>query len=245
MFVVDTDTLSLLLRAHARVTERVAQATEEVAIMPITPIEILQGRFAFMLKAGKREKLRQASSWPVRVILDLLAIRLDLGPPTIEERFVPIDPRPEIGPDLRGWHIDGRQDGAGSRAGLDQITQLAHGCVRCVSLSCQTEWVGASRLETAIGQRLQQDGYLHDRSPLHHVVMRLEHRYYVASRSPTNRVAGSCCGRATNLAWQSVGTEQVRELTLLPITRKRVTRRSSGRLRCRRGAQRLRGEDNP
>jgi len=31
MFVLDTDILSLLLRAHARVAERVAQATEEVA----------------------------------------------------------------------------------------------------------------------------------------------------------------------------------------------------------------------
>ncbi len=47
MFVLDTDILSLLLRAHARVTERVAQATEEVTIMLISRIEIVQGRFAF------------------------------------------------------------------------------------------------------------------------------------------------------------------------------------------------------
>jgi hypothetical protein len=32
MFLLDTDTLSLLLRGHPRVTERVAQAKEEVAI---------------------------------------------------------------------------------------------------------------------------------------------------------------------------------------------------------------------
>jgi len=31
MFVLDTDILSLLLRAHVRMTERVAQATDEVA----------------------------------------------------------------------------------------------------------------------------------------------------------------------------------------------------------------------
>jgi tRNA(fMet)-specific endonuclease VapC len=60
MFVLDTDTLSLLFRAHARVTERVAQATEEVVITLITRIEILQGRFAFMLKAENGERLLQA-----------------------------------------------------------------------------------------------------------------------------------------------------------------------------------------
>jgi tRNA(fMet)-specific endonuclease VapC len=60
MFVLDTDTLSLLFRAHARVTERVAQATEEVVITLISRIEILQGRFAFVLKAENRERLLQA-----------------------------------------------------------------------------------------------------------------------------------------------------------------------------------------
>jgi tRNA(fMet)-specific endonuclease VapC len=60
MFLLDTDTLSLLLRGHPRVTERVAQATEEVAITLITRIEILQGRFAFVLKAENSEKLLEA-----------------------------------------------------------------------------------------------------------------------------------------------------------------------------------------
>ena len=60
MFLLDTDTLSLLLRGHPRVTERVAQATEEVAITLITRIEILQGRFVFVLKAENSERLLQA-----------------------------------------------------------------------------------------------------------------------------------------------------------------------------------------
>jgi tRNA(fMet)-specific endonuclease VapC len=60
MFVLDTDTLGLLFRGHARVMERVARATEEVAITLISRIEILQGRFAFVLKAENREKLLQA-----------------------------------------------------------------------------------------------------------------------------------------------------------------------------------------
>jgi tRNA(fMet)-specific endonuclease VapC len=60
MFIPDTDTLSLLLPGHARVTERVALAAEEVVITLITLIEILQGRFAFVLKAEDSEKLLQA-----------------------------------------------------------------------------------------------------------------------------------------------------------------------------------------
>ena len=44
MFVLDTVTLSLLLRAHVRVTDRVAHATEEVAITLITRIELLDRR---------------------------------------------------------------------------------------------------------------------------------------------------------------------------------------------------------
>jgi tRNA(fMet)-specific endonuclease VapC len=60
MFVLDTDALSLLLRGHARLTNRVAQATEEVAITLISRIEILQGRFAFLLKAESGEMLFKA-----------------------------------------------------------------------------------------------------------------------------------------------------------------------------------------
>jgi tRNA(fMet)-specific endonuclease VapC len=60
MFVLDTDTLSLLLRAHVRVTERVAQAEQEVVITLITRIELLQGRFASVLKAENGERLLHA-----------------------------------------------------------------------------------------------------------------------------------------------------------------------------------------
>jgi tRNA(fMet)-specific endonuclease VapC len=60
MFVLDTDTLSLFLRGHVRVTERMARATEDVTITLITRIEILQGRFASVLKADNGERLLQA-----------------------------------------------------------------------------------------------------------------------------------------------------------------------------------------
>lgn len=60
MFILDTDTLSHFLRAQGRVTERVTQASEEVVITLISRIEILQGRFASVLKAENGERLIQA-----------------------------------------------------------------------------------------------------------------------------------------------------------------------------------------
>jgi tRNA(fMet)-specific endonuclease VapC len=60
MFILDTDTLSHFLRVHGRVTERVKQAGEEVVITLISRIEVLQGRFASVLKAEDGEKLIQA-----------------------------------------------------------------------------------------------------------------------------------------------------------------------------------------
>jgi predicted nucleic acid-binding protein len=60
MFVLDTDTLTHLLLGHQRVTEKRAQATEEVTLTAITRIEVLQGRFAAILKAEDGEKLLRA-----------------------------------------------------------------------------------------------------------------------------------------------------------------------------------------
>lgn len=60
MFILDTDTLSHFLRVQGRVTERVKQAAEEVVITLISRIEVLQGRFASVLKAEDGEKLIQA-----------------------------------------------------------------------------------------------------------------------------------------------------------------------------------------
>ncbi len=57
MFVLDTDTLTLLFHAHRRMTERLEQATEEVVITVISRIEILEGRFASVFKAETGDKL--------------------------------------------------------------------------------------------------------------------------------------------------------------------------------------------
>ena len=58
MFVLDTDTLTHLLRGHARVTLRRSQVVDDVVITIITRIEVLQGRFAAVLKAAGREPLQ-------------------------------------------------------------------------------------------------------------------------------------------------------------------------------------------
>jgi tRNA(fMet)-specific endonuclease VapC len=60
MFVLDTDMLTHLLRGHTRVAERVRQATAEVVLTSVTRIEVLQGRFASVLKAEDGDKVRLA-----------------------------------------------------------------------------------------------------------------------------------------------------------------------------------------
>jgi len=60
MYVLDTDMLSHLLRGHARVKERVAEATTEIVLTVATRIEQLQGRFAAVLKAEDGANLDRA-----------------------------------------------------------------------------------------------------------------------------------------------------------------------------------------
>lgn len=62
MILLDTDTLSLLMRNHAVVTQRVADS-EPVAITVITRLEILKGRIASVLKAADGKQLLQAQYW--------------------------------------------------------------------------------------------------------------------------------------------------------------------------------------
>ncbi len=57
MFVLDTDTLTYLLHGNARVVERRSQVTEDVVLTVVTRIEVLQGRFASVLKAADGEQL--------------------------------------------------------------------------------------------------------------------------------------------------------------------------------------------
>jgi tRNA(fMet)-specific endonuclease VapC len=53
MFVLDTDTLTLVYTAHPKVIARRASVSgSEIAITVVTRIEVLQGRFDFLLKAA-------------------------------------------------------------------------------------------------------------------------------------------------------------------------------------------------
>ena len=63
MILLDTDTLSLLMRGHERLVLRVSRHTEPMAITLVTRIEIFQGRFASLLKAADGERLLLAQHW--------------------------------------------------------------------------------------------------------------------------------------------------------------------------------------
>ena len=63
MILLDTDTLSLLFAGHPRVAERFRQATDDAATTIISRIEILEGRFASVMKAADGEQLLRAQQW--------------------------------------------------------------------------------------------------------------------------------------------------------------------------------------
>jgi tRNA(fMet)-specific endonuclease VapC len=74
VIVLDTDTTTLLLGGHARVTDRHRRETDEVAMTIISRIEILQGRFAMVLKAADGTELRRAQQWLVQTERDLAIV---------------------------------------------------------------------------------------------------------------------------------------------------------------------------
>jgi tRNA(fMet)-specific endonuclease VapC len=75
MYILDTDTLSHLFAAHPRVlTRRSNVPSSEIAITIVTRIEILQGRFDFLLKAATGQELIRAQLWLDKTIQDLAQI---------------------------------------------------------------------------------------------------------------------------------------------------------------------------
>ncbi len=67
MYLLDTDTLSRLQAAHPRAVAHLqALDDSEVATTVITKIELLQGRFDFMLKAATGAELLRAQYWLTR-----------------------------------------------------------------------------------------------------------------------------------------------------------------------------------
>jgi tRNA(fMet)-specific endonuclease VapC len=62
MILLDTDILSLLMQGHERVRNRIEQATT-FAIPIISRIEVLEGRFASLLKAADGTHALLAQQW--------------------------------------------------------------------------------------------------------------------------------------------------------------------------------------
>lgn len=83
MKVLDTDILSLLFHDHPRVVERHEREDDELAITIISRIQVLQGRFAMLLKAVDGPELLRAQQW-----FDVAVSNLRLIP-----KVLPIDDR--------------------------------------------------------------------------------------------------------------------------------------------------------
>ncbi|HTU91757.1 MAG TPA: type II toxin-antitoxin system VapC family toxin [Gemmataceae bacterium] len=63
MILLDTDTVSQLHRGHPTVLARVRAATDMAAITIISYVELLRGRWEFLLKAADGEQLQRAQQW--------------------------------------------------------------------------------------------------------------------------------------------------------------------------------------
>jgi hypothetical protein len=68
--ILDSDILSLLFHDHSRVVERHRQENDEVATTIVSRIQVLQGRFAMLLKASplKRQTLASSLNFPKKRI---------------------------------------------------------------------------------------------------------------------------------------------------------------------------------
>lgn len=74
MKILDSDILSLLFHDHPRVVERHRQESDEVATTVVSRIQLLQGRFAMLLKAPDGAALLRAQQWLDLTVNNLAAI---------------------------------------------------------------------------------------------------------------------------------------------------------------------------
>jgi tRNA(fMet)-specific endonuclease VapC len=82
MYVLDTDILSLLFAGHPPVLRRQTTVPpSEIAITIVTRIEVLQGRFDFLLRAASGDELLRAQGWLDRTVRSLAQV----------ETVIPID----------------------------------------------------------------------------------------------------------------------------------------------------------
>jgi tRNA(fMet)-specific endonuclease VapC len=76
MKVLDTDTLTFLLRGHPKVVERRSAEEDEVVIPIISRIETLQGRFATLVKAANGAELQRGQERLDQAERDLVPFRV-------------------------------------------------------------------------------------------------------------------------------------------------------------------------
>lgn len=76
MLALDTDTVSLLFTNHSRVAARYRAATDDVVVTIISRIEILQGRFATIIKAANGVELQRGQERLDLADQDLAAFRV-------------------------------------------------------------------------------------------------------------------------------------------------------------------------
>ncbi len=76
MILLDTDTLGHLLAERPQVAERYRRETDEIGIAIITRIEVLQGRFATLLKAANGAELQRGQQRLDRAEHDLRTFRV-------------------------------------------------------------------------------------------------------------------------------------------------------------------------
>lgn len=74
MKVLDTSTLTHFFMGQDKVVEAFGRETEEIATTIVSHIEILQGRFAMLLKAADGRELLRAQTWLDRTVQHLAAI---------------------------------------------------------------------------------------------------------------------------------------------------------------------------
>jgi tRNA(fMet)-specific endonuclease VapC len=63
MNLLDSDTLTWFTAGHPRLVKRVLAATDIVGTTIISRIEILRGRFDFLMKAADGQQLQRAQGW--------------------------------------------------------------------------------------------------------------------------------------------------------------------------------------
>jgi tRNA(fMet)-specific endonuclease VapC len=81
MYLLDTDTLTYLHAGHSRVVERLREVDDpDVGTTIITKIELLRGRFEFLLRAASGSDLLRAQQWLARteeLLAQILIVPMD------------------------------------------------------------------------------------------------------------------------------------------------------------------------